>query len=153
MLKVARTIADIENKTQVSADHLAEAFSYRLREEFERSLDFFPFSHCSIQYFQDLLSRLGQIKRVIRGSDALLSETAVTGDSVRAPKNTAAFSAPCAVDIKNSASFRDGTIFIAPVLLLKIETPESNPPITKKTATINGMLFFFHFFEIILIRV
>jgi magnesium chelatase family protein len=33
MLKVARTIADIEEKKQVDAEHLAEAFSYRLREE------------------------------------------------------------------------------------------------------------------------
>jgi magnesium chelatase family protein len=33
MLKVARTIADIEEKDRVGADHLAEAFSYRLREE------------------------------------------------------------------------------------------------------------------------
>jgi magnesium chelatase family protein len=33
MLKVARTIADIEEKEQVSAECLAEAFGYRLREE------------------------------------------------------------------------------------------------------------------------
>jgi len=33
LLKVARTIADLENKEMVSAEHLAEAFSYRLREE------------------------------------------------------------------------------------------------------------------------
>jgi magnesium chelatase family protein len=33
MLKVARTIADIEEGEQVNAEHLAEAFSYRLREE------------------------------------------------------------------------------------------------------------------------
>jgi len=33
MLKVARTIADIEAKDRVIAEHLAEAFSYRLREE------------------------------------------------------------------------------------------------------------------------
>lgn len=33
MLKVARTIADIEGSKRVSAKHLAEAFSYRLREE------------------------------------------------------------------------------------------------------------------------
>jgi magnesium chelatase family protein len=33
MLKVARTIADIEAGEQVTAKHLAEAFSYRLREE------------------------------------------------------------------------------------------------------------------------
>ncbi len=33
MLKVARTIADIEMSEQVSAEHLAEAFSYRLKEE------------------------------------------------------------------------------------------------------------------------
>ena len=33
MLKVARTIADLEEKELVSAEHLAEAFSYRLREE------------------------------------------------------------------------------------------------------------------------
>jgi magnesium chelatase family protein len=33
MLKVARTIADIEERERVNADHLAEAFSYRLREE------------------------------------------------------------------------------------------------------------------------
>ncbi|RJQ28715.1 ATP-binding protein [Candidatus Parcubacteria bacterium] len=33
LLKVARTIADLENKEKVLAEHLAEAFSYRLREE------------------------------------------------------------------------------------------------------------------------
>ncbi len=33
MLKVSRTIADIEDKEKVGAEHLAEAFSYRLREE------------------------------------------------------------------------------------------------------------------------
>lgn len=33
LLKVARTIADLEHKEKVSAEHLAEAFSYRLREE------------------------------------------------------------------------------------------------------------------------
>ena len=33
MLKVARTIADIEGVEWVNAEHLAEAFSYRLREE------------------------------------------------------------------------------------------------------------------------
>jgi magnesium chelatase family protein len=33
MLKVSRTIADIEAKEKVGAEHLAEAFSYRLREE------------------------------------------------------------------------------------------------------------------------
>lgn len=33
ILKVARTIADLEKKDGVCADHLAEAFSYRLREE------------------------------------------------------------------------------------------------------------------------
>ncbi len=33
MLKVARTIADIEGAERVSADHLAEAFSYRLKED------------------------------------------------------------------------------------------------------------------------
>jgi magnesium chelatase family protein len=33
LLKVARTIADLEKKEWVSSDHLAEAFSYRLREE------------------------------------------------------------------------------------------------------------------------
>jgi len=33
ILKVARTIADLEACTCVSAEHLAEAFSYRLREE------------------------------------------------------------------------------------------------------------------------
>jgi magnesium chelatase family protein len=33
MLKVARTIADIDGVGQVNAEHLAEAFSYRLREE------------------------------------------------------------------------------------------------------------------------
>lgn len=33
LLKVARTIADIEQKDGVNAEHLAEAFSYRLREE------------------------------------------------------------------------------------------------------------------------
>jgi magnesium chelatase family protein len=33
LLKVARTIADLEGKESVSAEHLAEAFSYRLREE------------------------------------------------------------------------------------------------------------------------
>ena len=33
LLKTARTIADLENQEKVSAEHLAEAFSYRLREE------------------------------------------------------------------------------------------------------------------------
>jgi magnesium chelatase family protein len=33
LLKTARTIADLENKNCTSAAHLAEAFSYRLREE------------------------------------------------------------------------------------------------------------------------
>ena len=33
LLKVARTIADIEEKKEVSIDHLAEAFGYRLKEE------------------------------------------------------------------------------------------------------------------------
>lgn len=33
LLKVARTIADLEEKESVTAEHLAEAFSYRLREE------------------------------------------------------------------------------------------------------------------------
>ncbi len=33
LLKTARTIADLENTERVSAAHLAEAFSYRLREE------------------------------------------------------------------------------------------------------------------------
>ncbi|MEK9180463.1 MAG: YifB family Mg chelatase-like AAA ATPase [Patescibacteria group bacterium] len=33
LLKVARTIADLEHKERVSGEHLAEAFSYRLREE------------------------------------------------------------------------------------------------------------------------
>ncbi len=33
LLKVSRTIADLEKKEKVSAEHLAEAFSYRLREE------------------------------------------------------------------------------------------------------------------------
>lgn len=33
ILKVARTIADIEEKEAVAAEHLAEAFSYRIREE------------------------------------------------------------------------------------------------------------------------
>ncbi len=33
LLKVARTIADLEQKEEVSADHLAEAFGYRLKEE------------------------------------------------------------------------------------------------------------------------
>ncbi len=33
LLKVARTIADLEEKRTVAAEHLAEAFSYRLREE------------------------------------------------------------------------------------------------------------------------
>ncbi len=32
LLKTARTIADLENDSAVSEDHLAEAFSYRLRE-------------------------------------------------------------------------------------------------------------------------
>ena len=34
MLKVARTIADMEESKLVTADHLAEAFSYRIKEEF-----------------------------------------------------------------------------------------------------------------------
>lgn len=33
LLKTARTIADLESAEKVSAEHLAEAFSYRLREE------------------------------------------------------------------------------------------------------------------------
>jgi magnesium chelatase family protein len=33
ILKVARTIADLDEKDSITADHLAEAFSYRLREE------------------------------------------------------------------------------------------------------------------------
>jgi len=33
LLKTARTIADLEEKENVSAEHVAEAFSYRLREE------------------------------------------------------------------------------------------------------------------------
>lgn len=33
ILKVARTIADIEGKETIEAEHLAEAFSYRVREE------------------------------------------------------------------------------------------------------------------------
>ncbi len=33
LLKTARTIADLEEKGRVAAEHLAEAFSYRLREE------------------------------------------------------------------------------------------------------------------------
>lgn len=32
LIKVARTIADLEKKESVSADHLAEAFSYRVKE-------------------------------------------------------------------------------------------------------------------------
>jgi predicted ATPase with chaperone activity len=31
---VARTIADLEEKNAVSSEHLAEAFSYRLKEIF-----------------------------------------------------------------------------------------------------------------------
>jgi len=34
LLKVARTIADLEQKNEVSSSHLAEAFSYRLKEIF-----------------------------------------------------------------------------------------------------------------------
>jgi len=33
LLKTARTIADLESEDKVSTEHLAEAFSYRLREE------------------------------------------------------------------------------------------------------------------------
>jgi magnesium chelatase family protein len=33
LLKTARTIADLANEKQVRAEHLAEAFSYRLKEE------------------------------------------------------------------------------------------------------------------------
>jgi magnesium chelatase family protein len=33
MLKVSRTIADLESSMTVTADHLAEAFSYRIKEE------------------------------------------------------------------------------------------------------------------------
>ena len=33
MLKVARTVADLEKSEHINAEHLAEAFSYRLREE------------------------------------------------------------------------------------------------------------------------
>ena len=35
LLKVARTIADLEEKESVSSEHLAEAFSYRLKAELE----------------------------------------------------------------------------------------------------------------------
>ncbi len=34
LIKVARTIADLEEKNAISAEHLAEAFSYRLKEIF-----------------------------------------------------------------------------------------------------------------------
>jgi magnesium chelatase family protein len=34
LIKVARTIADLEGKCVVSSEHLAEAFSYRLKEIF-----------------------------------------------------------------------------------------------------------------------
>jgi len=34
LLKVARTIADLEERSEVSSEHLAEAFSYRLKEIF-----------------------------------------------------------------------------------------------------------------------
>jgi magnesium chelatase family protein len=34
ILKVARTIADLDARENISAEHLAEAFSYRLREDF-----------------------------------------------------------------------------------------------------------------------
>jgi magnesium chelatase family protein len=34
LIKVARTIADIEEKEAISSEHLAEAFSYRLKEIF-----------------------------------------------------------------------------------------------------------------------
>jgi magnesium chelatase family protein len=33
VLKTARTIADLENSEKILYDHLAEALSYRLREE------------------------------------------------------------------------------------------------------------------------
>jgi magnesium chelatase family protein len=33
IVKVARTIADLAESERVSADHLAEAFSYRLKDE------------------------------------------------------------------------------------------------------------------------
>ncbi|MCS6789185.1 MAG: YifB family Mg chelatase-like AAA ATPase [Patescibacteria group bacterium] len=33
LLKISRTIADLENSQKVKAEHLAEAFSYRLKEE------------------------------------------------------------------------------------------------------------------------
>jgi predicted ATPase with chaperone activity len=33
LLKVARTIADLDEKENVAAEHLAEAFGYRLKEE------------------------------------------------------------------------------------------------------------------------
>lgn len=35
ILKVARTIADIESSEEIKADHLAEAFQYRLKNEFD----------------------------------------------------------------------------------------------------------------------
>lgn len=33
LLKTARTIADLEDKEKISAEHLAEAWSYRFKEE------------------------------------------------------------------------------------------------------------------------
>jgi magnesium chelatase family protein len=33
VLKVARTIADLENSEKISFDHLAEALMYRIRED------------------------------------------------------------------------------------------------------------------------
>ena len=82
------------------------------------------------------------------GSGALPPETAEIGGVARAPKSVAVFTALCAVDIKNPAFRLFEATLMTPPLLLKIDAPESNPPITKKTATINGLLPFFIFLKL-----
>jgi hypothetical protein len=80
-------------------------------------------------------------------------ETAETEGAARAPKSVAVFMAPRAVDIKSSASPWAEATSATPILLLETVAPENNPPATKKTATINGLLAFFIFLIILLMRV
>ena len=55
------------------------------------------------------------------------------------------FRAPGAVEMKKAASREAEAISTTLALLLKAKKLESNPPATKKIATINGPLFFFIF--------